>query len=97
MLLLGNVVLVLVLAVLVAQAVFFSRLTRLKDELDWRAYQAGERLLPAQARQWVRDLAATPGKKIEAIRAIRAEFGLGLKPAVRIFEALRTQAPNSGA
>lgn len=40
MLLLGNVVLVLVLAFLIVQAVFFSRLTRRKDELDWRAYQA---------------------------------------------------------
>ena len=65
------------------------RMRRLESALDRLSRHVGARPpLTAEPSQRVKDLAVMPGKKIEAIRALREETGVDLKQATQIVDSL---------
>lgn len=68
-------------------------MTGLNNTREKLSGQMGAQLpLATEPSARVKELSATPGKRVEAIRALRAETALGVREAVQIVDALRAQA-----
>lgn len=69
------------------------RMRRLESALDRLSRHVGALPpLATEPSQRVKDLAVMPGKKVEAIRALREEMGLDLKEATKIADSLKADA-----
>lgn len=86
------IVLLVVIALVLRHWGLERRMGRLESALDGLSRHVGALppLVTAPS-QRVKDLAMMPGKKVEAVRALREETGLGLKEAVRIVDALKAE------
>lgn len=86
---------IVILVILAFVSTYWSidrRIRRLEAVLDRLSRHVGALPpLATEPSQKVRELAGTPGKKIEAIRALREEMGLDLKEAKRIIDSLESQ------
>jgi hypothetical protein len=68
-------------------------LFRVTKLLEHQGIQLG---VSAEPSARVRELARTPGKQVEAIKAYREQTGLGVKEAMAIVRSLSHAPPHSG-
>ena len=87
------IVLLVLLAFVSTQWGLDRRMRRLEGALERLSRHIGALPpLTAEPSQRVKELAVMPGRKIEAIRALREEMGVDLKQATQIVESLKVQA-----
>jgi len=86
-------IVIVVVATLLVLWILLRRMARLNNNRETLSGRRGAQPpVATEPSARVKELSATPGKRVEAIRALRAETGLDVREAVQIVDALRAQA-----